>query len=288
MSIQPQNAERLVRLLVWIAGVAATALGAWVTSKVRIYHDNRKAHLEDLKQRVLAPFSDATGESFQRLVSHESPVVAENWSARGIRTDARVTEDEADEGSGLTGLNPWPNVFSVIDEALYEDAKRNHFSELIKDAVKLANSWAAHVERCRTWVDQMAIEVLARSGMHAYGPPFTTPYVLHYRLGVFAYRRLFRIRTGALYKTNQGQMWALEGAPGLPRMVGCSAIGPEQQLDALAVELDKIIVKHSKNAEQLREESQNLGRDVAALHSAFQLAIANKRLRKRCDLVPFF
>jgi hypothetical protein len=124
--------------------------------------------------------------------------------------------------------------------------------------------------------------------MHAYGPPSTTPYVLHHRLGVFAYRRLFWIRTGALHKVSQGRLWALEGAPGLPGMIGCSAIASEQQLDVLVAELDKIILSNRENAERLREESQNLGREVAALHSSFQLAIANKRLRKRCDLVPFF
>jgi len=83
-------------------------------------------------------------------------------------------------------------------------------------------------------------------------------------------------------------MWSLEGAPGIPNMVGCSAIAPEQQLDALTAELDKIIASHRENAERLREESQKLGREVATLHSALQLAIANKRLRKRCDLVTFF
>src|SRR6266436_1729019 len=235
MAIPPQEVERFVRLLVWIGGVVATVIGAWVTSKVRVYHDNRKAHLDDLKQKILIPLSEASGENFAQFVSHKSPVIEENWSARGIRTDARVTENEADEGSGLTGVNPWPNVFSSRDEALYEDANRTHFRKLIEDTVKLANSWAAHVERCRSWVEQMAGEILAKSGMHPYGAPYTTPYVLHYRLGVFAYRRLFGIRTGSLRKSSQGQgqMWSLEGVPGLPGMIGCSAIATEQRLDAL-------------------------------------------------------
>lgn len=288
VTLQPQNIERLVRLLFWIAGVIATGVGAWVTSKIRVYHDNRKAHLDDLKQRVLIPLSNATAGNFPQLVSHELPVIGEKWSAHGIRADARVTEDEAEEGSGLTGSNPWPDVFSSIDEALYEDAKRTHFRDLINETVKLANSWAEHVERCRSWVEQLSREILTRSGMRPYGEPHTTPYVLHYRLAVFAYRRLLRIRTGALHKSNQGQLWSLEGAPGLPGMIGCSAIAAEQQLDVLTAELDKIIAGQRENAERLREESEELARNLAALHSGLQLAIANKRLRKRCDLVTFF
>jgi hypothetical protein len=133
MTIQSQNAERLFRLLVWIGGVVATAVGVWITSKVRVYQDHKNAHHDDLKQKVLMPFSDSTGDGFHRLVSHELPVIAEKWSARGIKTNARVTEDEADEGSSLTGVNPLPDVFSAIDEALYEDAKRTHFQKLIGD-----------------------------------------------------------------------------------------------------------------------------------------------------------
>src|SRR5271163_3373566 len=120
MIVQPQNAERLVRLLVWIGGVVATAVGAWVTSKIRVYQDHQKEHHDDLKRRILTPLSDATGDAYQRLVSHEYPVIVEKWGERGARIDARVTEDEADEGPGIAGVNPWPEVFSALDEALYE------------------------------------------------------------------------------------------------------------------------------------------------------------------------
>ncbi len=217
-------------------------------------------------------------------------MIEENWHTRSIRTHARVTEDEADEGSGLTGVNPWPKVLASLDEALYEDAKHSHFRRLIEDTIKLANSWAKHVERCKSWVEQIAGEILAKSGMHPYGTRAEPPYVLHYRLGVFVYRRLFFIRSGSLHKSNQGQgqMWSLEGVPGLPGMMGSSAFATEQQLDALTAELDKIIASHRENADRLREESQKLGREVATLHSALQLAVANKRLRKRCDLVTLF
>ena len=69
--------EWLIRLLAFIGGAGSTVVGSWLSSKIRVYHDNRKSHLEDLKQKVLTPFSDATGESFQRLLSHESPVVTD-------------------------------------------------------------------------------------------------------------------------------------------------------------------------------------------------------------------
>jgi len=102
MTWRDKEAEWLVRILFGIGGIAATIIGSWIVSAIRVYHDNRKAHLDE-KQKVLVPLAEATGEGFQRLVSHDSPVIGEQWGERGIRTNARVTEADVEEGSGLTG-----------------------------------------------------------------------------------------------------------------------------------------------------------------------------------------
>src|SRR4029077_17572660 len=155
----------------------ATIIGSWIASAIRVYHDSRKAHLDDLRQKVLVPLADATGEDFQHLVSHDSPVITEQWAEQGSKKYARVTEADVEEGSGLTSVNPLLSVFSSIDKPLYEDAKQTHFRKLIEETVKLANSWNAHVERCRSWVEQIAGEILAKSGMHPYGQSFDSPYI---------------------------------------------------------------------------------------------------------------
>src|SRR5713226_7058340 len=97
--VQPQTAERLVKLLVWIGGVSATALGAWVTSKVRVYHDERKAHLDDLKKRVLIPLRNGLEQHFRGLVFHLRPVVSVQMAATThFDEKAKATEEPTEQG----------------------------------------------------------------------------------------------------------------------------------------------------------------------------------------------
>lgn len=68
MTIQPQDAERLVKLLLWVGGAASTAAGAWVTSwgtsKIRVYLDRRENHRDQLNEKVLAPLQSCLDEKF--------------------------------------------------------------------------------------------------------------------------------------------------------------------------------------------------------------------------------
>jgi hypothetical protein len=73
--------ESLVRLLLYVSGVASTIVGSLVSSKIRVYHDNKKAHLDDIKQRVLTPLSHGLAEKYGSLKTQgqtgRSPVI---WS----------------------------------------------------------------------------------------------------------------------------------------------------------------------------------------------------------------
>ena len=54
MSAASPSVESLVRLLIWVGGVAATVVGSWASSKIHVYQESRKAHLEDIKQKVFS------------------------------------------------------------------------------------------------------------------------------------------------------------------------------------------------------------------------------------------
>jgi hypothetical protein len=67
--------EWLVRLLVFIGGVASTVVGSWVSNKIRVCHDERKAHRDDLKKQVLVPLHEGLHRHFRPLVFNLKPVV---------------------------------------------------------------------------------------------------------------------------------------------------------------------------------------------------------------------
>lgn len=124
--------------------------------------------------------------------------------------------------------------------------------------------------------------------MNPYEPPYTAPYVLHWRLGVFIYRRLFQLPTEALKKRSQGQYWSLEGAPTVPNVIGSSSIAAEGQLDALVKVVDRIKAANQERAAELASESRRISIQASDVRAKVELALASKRLRGRCDLVPFF
>lgn len=122
MVLANPSAESLIRFLAYLGGVASTLVGSWVSSKIHVYQDNRKAQLGDIKQKVLSPLSDALANQYSTLVTHQSPVVLEEWGARRHKETASVTEHQSEDGPLLAIA--LPDMMAGLDPALYADAKK--------------------------------------------------------------------------------------------------------------------------------------------------------------------
>jgi hypothetical protein len=110
---------------------------------------------------------------------------------------------------------------------------------------------------------------------------------MQYRLGVFVYRRLCHSLEMALSKRNPNQSqsasyWILEGFDGTP------AAGTEQEMDALLVYLDNLMVREKGTADRLLVNARALEQKLSSLRGELNYAVAARRLRHKCDLVPFF
>jgi hypothetical protein len=288
MKWRPEETEWLIRFLFGIGGIVATIIGSWVASKIHVYHENRSAHLDELKTGVLTPLCEILKGDFSRVVAHQSGVVFEELKQLRVREGARVVEEDGEIGPGLRCINPWPNGPRLMHGVVYEDARRTHFSKLIAEAEHFASAWTAYAEHCRRWVEDIANEIHRRSHLSAFLQSPRAPYVMHYRLAVFVYRRIFHLETRALSTMCQGQYWTLEGAPLLRDVTGSAAYASEEQLDHLIAELDKIVNERRGQSEHLVATSMKLLAQLQGLHRMFEHAIAGKKLRGRCDLVTFF
>lgn len=280
--------EWLFRLLAFIGGVISTVIGSWVSSKIHVYHDHRNTHHEELKARVLRPLLKTTTQHIP-LVEHKDPVVTEGWGLLRFAKEARTTESGVEYGTILKTSNPWSETLQSVDHALLEDAREAHIKELMADVSQLAQDWEAHVDRCVSWVNSMALDILKASGMNSYNKhPLAPPFVLELRLAIFVYMRLFRLPTEALRKEANGQYWTLEGAPGAPNVIGSSTLAPEELVDALLQTMDKVTEANRAVAVRLREESSEITQRTVNLRDRLEFAIASKKLHKRCDFVKFF
>lgn len=285
MNVPSLSTEALLRWLYavggLVTGVASTVIGSWVSSKIHVYHDSRNAHLEDIKQKILIPLSNVLSNEYGPLVTHKIHVIDEGWGVRNRREEAGVTEQQIDDGPLL--LTAVPEMRAGLDLALYTDARKRHFSQLLHESEQFADAWRAHANDCHGWVDHISQEILTRSGMQPYPvQQFGTPYVAHYKLALFVYRRLFGCWPQSLFKrVRNSPAWAIEG------FAGTSAEGTEQQLTDLISILDNLVVEEKATAERLKSDALRLKRSLMRLCEEISYALASRRLRKRCDLVPF-
>jgi len=275
-------------LLIWVSGVAATVIGSWISSKFRVYDDSRRAHLDDIKQNVLVLVRDGLLERYAPLVSHRSHVVADTWGVRQRNENVSVTQYPNEDGP-LLG-KAVPNILENTDQALLSDAKKRHFRKILEQTDQFLTAWEAFASECHAWVLRLSDEILAYSGLPKHPVRAGTPYVMHYRLGVFVYRRLFRSTDLVLYKREPSNWvrgtassgWYIEGFDGQ------SAQGTEQQIDALLALLDVLMKREKGTADQMLEKASALEKHLALVTSELNYAIAARRLHKRCDLVSFF
>jgi len=295
MPIPTKDAEHLTQLINWIgAGVgagSAIAVGTFVrslvTNRMSSYEERKKAHLQEIKEKVLLPLQKGITDHLP-LFNHEKPVVMERWGRLTYTKTVRPTEDPATHGAILESVNPWTDILERIDRALLEDVKTKHFRQEVSEVLALAESWQLHSARCLKWVGEIAGKVLKESKMNPYAPPYDTPYVQHFRLGVFVCRRLFHLPTERLHKKSEGQYFSVVGAPTVPDVIGAAGLGEEAAVERLLEIVDHIIQDNRENAAQLLSEAKGIRARATILRDRLGLAIASKRLHGRCDLVPFF
>ena len=286
MAAELYIAVHSLQLLIWVVGVATTIVGSWIASKIRVYHDDLKSHHKELKDKVLLPFRDILAK-YQPLFSHRVPVVNEK---RGFSEVIHARPDEEATRSDLVlhCNNPWDGALLEIDRAMFEDANRIHYKELLAEILALASSWESHTERCRVWIAEMGNEILVSSKMNPYGQTNSPPYVNHLRLGLWIYGRLFRLPTKALRQSNQGTYWSIEGAPTVPNEIGNATLAYEGQNNLLLQKIDEITSANRERAAELQRESESITTQAVRLRSKLEYQIAKKKLRRRCDLVKFF
>jgi hypothetical protein len=280
--------EWLIRVLAFVGGAGSTVVGSWISSKIRLYHDDRKSHHQELKDKVLLPLRDLLTEQ-QTLFGHQVPVLTEKWGRSTMPIlDARPDQDAFESGAFLHVNDPWPAAFSGLGRALYEDAKRVHYEKLMAEIAALSSSWKTHTANCSMWVEEIAFEILDASKMNPYQPPYQPPYVNHLRLAVWIYRRLFHLPTEALRQSNQGQYWSIEGAPTVPKVLGIATLAKEEHNKLLLDAIEKITIANRDRAYALQVESKVITSQAVYLRSKLEYEMAKKKLRKHCDLVTFF
>src|SRR5277367_969748 len=259
----------------WLVGVATTVVGSWVALKIHIYYDSKKTHLDDLKKQILESLADEVKKFGSSLY------FSVDWGLQQYRDDAPSHESPLLEGPVLRSSAPGPgHMYPLLDQALLEDARTNHYAELMSSWESFRDAWTVHLDRRRKWIESIAQHILKNSGLPAYPSWPVTEYVMHLRLALFTYNRLMQQPNRNALSLSTDLHILMDGDTSV-------AVGPTGAVASIADVIDATIDAQRARASELRNEFARLESDASSLSRKFSLEIANKQLPRGCKLVPF-
>lgn len=267
-----------IKSLYYVGGVASTVVGSLLSSKIRVYHDARNNHRDELKQKVLEPL-------YKMLGFYGVPQFTVLYQAQQFNPQALAGESPSTYGPSVTLERPGHEP--TIDGILLEDARLHHYPTVIAASETLKKQWTAQAERHKAFIEAIAQEILTASRLPAFPAPSPGPYVMHWNLGTFVYNRLVL--------EADARLWTQAQADG--QIPDChilndgqvsAAKGSEAQMKNLIQWVDAMLIGRREQAMALREGLRTLEEKRAVLSRQLSLAIAEKKLRRRCSLVRFF
>lgn len=272
-----------LKALIWAGGAASTLVGSWLTSwvssKTGVYHNARNSHMEELKQSVLQPIRDALDTQYSGVS------FSIDWRGQQYNQLATARELPVMYEPMVIFADPGPSIQSALDGAFLEDARTNHYPDLISGWDEFRTMWLEkHVRAHQQFMQDVASDILAASGLPAHPAPQPGPYVMHLFLAEFVYHRLMQMSVTSL--TVQSQAGSVEFV--LSHSSTNAAAGTEAQMNELIETVDAAIERYRHRAKELQERMNEAQKIRTSLLLKYSLALAAKKLRGRCVLVRFF
>jgi hypothetical protein len=269
-------------LLGWVGGVASTVAGSWISSKIQVYHAHRTVHLEALRDKVLIPLRASLNKHLAPFLNHNLPVVSVLPTVQHFKERATATEEPTYVSHMIVADFPFAGVFRGIEQALLEDARDRHFVELIAGLDTFYKDWTDHTRDCQQWVSEMATQIAGASALPLFLAHPAQEYVMNCELANFVHLRLFHFQTSALRRETDRERWNLIGGSQI------LAVATEREVERLIATIDSLLESEKGRAAAFENTRTALQARFAGLSAKLDLAIASRRLRRRCDLVSLF
>jgi hypothetical protein len=269
----------------WLGGATSTVAGAWIASKIHVYHAHRDSHRDELRTSMLEPLLSCLREKILPLVRIAEPLVEGVATQTTYDENAHSTEPDYYNGEALAIEAPWNNFKDHVDPGLYEDARTRHFVELMRRVEDFAHSWEKYSEEVTDWVGELSHQIAEKTGL----PPLTHgPLVRSYaassHIAVFIYKRIFRIPVRPLCRQpDVGDKTSLTDEEGVT-----VAYAKSDKITEVVNLTNTMISEEKPRGSALLSKAHDLSSQLDAIIPAVQLAIASKKLKKRCSLVRFF
>jgi hypothetical protein len=266
-----------VKALYYVGGVASTVVGSLLSSKIRVYHDARNSHRDELQKKVLEPLR-------RSLELYGIPQFTVLYQAQQYNAQASAGQSPSTYGPQV--VLERPSQQPSLDQALLEDARLHHYADAITAVDAFVKGWSAEAERHRVFVEATSQELLSASLLPAFPSPNPGPYIMHWNLGVFVYSRLVLKEDVRLWTQPQpdGQV---PDCHVLSDGHVTVAKGSLSQMKNIVSWVDAELIAKRERANAFSAALKVLEAKRAALNRQLSLAIAEKKLKHQCALVKF-
>lgn len=242
-------------------------------SKEQREHDALENHREVLNTKVLEPLQ-------HKLQCFLEPTFGIKFSMQRYRPNLSAGESPAVAGPILVMLEPELGEQDSLDTALVEDIKLHHHRLLMSEWEHFEQSWLAHRNKHRKWIEEMAAYILNESGLPPHPSKDGKHYVMDLGLSLFVYERVM-LRGILSLKIDE----TAYSFPVLSDGGTSYAAGPIEQVRKVFGAVEALLKSQMQKASELREEWSKLEVQRRALSGSFSLAIATKTLPEKCPLV---
>lgn len=273
---------KLSPLASFLLGVISTVIGAFVASKIHVYHEARSPHRDEIKKQVLQPMLDALQQVYAPLSRHETAVAQLTFGVKTVDHSVRAEEPATTHGNYLVAKNPY-SVAGLMNQALLLDSVSTHHRRLMRSWIEFCDKWDKYRIELLDWIKSLEKQISERTALPITPTVVNGPYAMHLHLAVFIYERLFEIGGKSLNTGNMGgaRYSLFDGAANL-------ATGTNEEIEGLLRLVNELLNSNREIAEILRHKLGRLELRIGELIRQVSVAIAAKKLRGRCDFVPFF
>ena len=149
-------------LLPYVATAIVSAVGGYLgryfqERRSRSY-EARQAHFEVIKKKVLAPLIEQLDAYYIPILEHRAVGVEVEW--KPIRKDGPIDERLVSDYKLSFKVKEAPTLEG--DYHLYEDAKENHFPEIMKRWERFQGAVTQYCEACLTYAEEVRKRIVAR------------------------------------------------------------------------------------------------------------------------------
>jgi len=140
-------------------------LGPYLASRLRIRHEERQAHFNEIKDKVFTPLLIYLTAGYIPILERWRPNIAVSRTAKQGE-GVQATDDVRAQEYKLVIVDPLDQLIAhPLSHELYNDVKENHFRDFVRDWESFKEKFAEYNKRCLVYAEELRSLIIEQVNM---------------------------------------------------------------------------------------------------------------------------